>query len=357
MAKAAKAFLVHYASCATIVLMWAASAQPAHAQDTARQSQAKDAPLGGAKGIFTLAIENDMLNGTDANYTHGTRLGYLTDRVPERVQNAAAYIPTFNQDGELHAQFALTQSIFTPRDISIVTPQPDQRPWAGWLFGTVGLLSVGRDDAGDVNRLDRLSLDIGVVGPASGAEAVQTTWHEVFDFAEPRGWSNQLKNEPGVVLNYERSYVLPAARWQPLGLELDAVPHWSVALGNVLTQAATGGTVRFGSGLDRDFGAPRIRPSMPGGDYFRPATGDGLGWYLFAGVEGRVVARNLFLDGNTFVDGPSVDKNLLVGDLQVGAALTWGSTRLSYTQIYRTREYSSQDNPSRFGSLALSVAF
>lgn len=307
--------------------------------------------------IFTLAVENDMLNGTDANYSHGTRIAYLTDRIPDSVRSAASYIPTFNQHGELHAQFALGQSIFTPGDITIAAPQPDQRPWAGWLAGTVGLLSVGRDQDGELHRIDRLSLDIGVVGPASGAETVQRTWHKLFEFETPRGWDNQLKNEPGLVLNYERSYVIQPTNWRPMGLETDLIPHWSVALGNVLTQGSVGGTVRLGSGLSRDYGAPRIRPSLPGGDYFRPDGSNTPGWYLFAGFEGRLVARNLFLDGNTFEDSPSVDKNWLVGDLQVGAALNWRSARLSLTQVYRSREFSSQDNPSRFASLALSIAF
>ncbi len=304
-----------------------------------------------AGDVFTFSVENDMLNGTDANYTHGTRLSYLMDqdKIPEWVKTGASYIPTFDGTGKLRAQFAMGQSIFTPGDITIAAPQPDQRPWAGWLYGTVGLASYQN------HRLDRLSLDVGVVGPASGAEAVQRNWHDIFDFAEPLGWDNQLKNEPGFVLNYERSYIVPIAELSSLGIAFEAIPHASGAVGNVLTQAAMGGTLRFGSGMQQDFGPPRIRPSLPGGDFFEPS--DGLAWYLFAGFEGRLVARNLFLDGNTFVDSPSVDKKWLVGDLQVGAALTWRSTRISFTQVYRTREFSSQDNPSRFASLALSVAF
>ena len=57
----------------------------------------------------------------------------------------------------------------------------------------------------------------------------------------------------------------------------------------------------------------RIEPSLPGSDFFEP-TG-GFSAYVFAGVDGRAIARNLFLDGNTFEGSRSVNKMNLVGDL------------------------------------------
>ena len=57
---------------------------------------------------------------------------------------------------------------------------------------------------------------------------------------------------------------------------------------------------------------------MPGGGYFRRKKG--FNWYLFAGLEGRAVFRNIFLDGNTFTDSHSVDSKHFVGDIQAGLA-------------------------------------
>lgn len=67
--------------------------------------------------------------------------------------------------------------------------------------------------------------------------------------------------------------------------------------------------LRLGQRLPLDYGPPRIQPSLPGSGFFVPPQ-DRFGWYLFAGVEGRAVARNIFLDGNTFRDSRSVDKEL-----------------------------------------------
>ena len=74
-------------------------------------------------------------------------------------------------------------------------------------------------------------------------------------------------------------------------------------------------------------------------------------------MEERAVARNIFLDGNTFRGGPSVDKKNLVGSLQVGAAVTYGQARISYTQVYMTKEYDTQKHASEFGTITLSYRF
>lgn len=139
------------------------------------------------------------------------------------------------------------------------------------------------------------------------------------------------------------------------GFGFDATPHAGGALDNVFTYANAGLMLRFGRRLPLDYGPPRIQPNLPGSGFFVPQ--DGFGWYLFAGMEGRAVARNIFLDGNTFRDSRSVDKELLVGDLQCGIALTWRNVRLSYTHVLRTREFETQDEADEFGAFSLSVRF
>jgi lipid A 3-O-deacylase len=136
---------------------------------------------------------------------------------------------------------------------------------------------------------------------------------------------------------------------------VDATPDVGLALGNVYTHGQLGLTVRVGRDLPADYGPPRIRPSLPGSDYFRPDAR--FGWYLFAGVTGRAVARNIFLDGNTLADSPSVDKRHFVGDFQMGFAITFPSVRIAYTHILRTREFEHQAEADQFGSLSVSVRF
>src|SRR5690606_27522723 len=150
------------------------------------------------------------------------------------------------------------------------------------------------------------------------AEQMQNSFHQLIGNDISNGWDNQLGNEPGINLSYQTKWRMVYEPIEGTNFAVDFMPHLGATVGHVTTHAAIGGTVRIGSGLDRDFGPPRIRPSVPGSSYFERG---GFDAYLFAGVEGRGVARDIFLDGNTFRDSQSVDRRYLVGDLQAGAAL------------------------------------
>jgi hypothetical protein len=301
-------------------------------------------------GVWTLLVENDLFYGSDRNYTSGVGLAWVASPkpAPDWAVRMARSVPWFPEIGEIRHGYIVGQNMYTPRDISLPDPPLDDRPYAGWLYATIGL---GVESAG---QTDFFALTVGVVGPASLAEQSQKAIHEITGSPHPQGWDTQLQNEPGIELAYQR-------RWRDVltgsfaGLELDLTPHAGGALGNVYTYANAGFTVRYGKRLTSDLGPMRIRPSPPGSGFFVPA--DTFSWYVFVGVDGRVVARNVFLDGNTWRESRSVDKETLVGDLQWGAAVTWKGVRASYTHVRRTREFETQGPSSDFGAFAVSVAF
>jgi hypothetical protein len=154
-------------------------------------------------------------------------------------------------------------------------------------------------------------------------------------------------------MTYQRSWRALATK--TFAGSLDLAPHAGGALGNVFTYANTGLTLRFGRNLPLDYGPARIQPGLPGSMTFVAA--DSFTWYLFAGAEGRAVARNIFLDGNTFRNSRSVDKEVFVGDLQFGGVLIWRDVRLSYTHVLRTDEFTDQRERDNFGSISLAVLY
>ena len=78
---------------------------------------------------------------------------------------------------------------------------------------------------------------------------------------------------------------------------------------------------------------------------------------MFARADGRLVARNIFLDGNTFRDSASVERKWPVADLSVGASLNYKNTKLTYALVYRTEEFVGQSAGELFGSITASIEF
>jgi hypothetical protein len=299
-------------------------------------------------GTLTVVFENDFFYHNDEGYTSGLALIWMPHETPDWASGIAHFFPWIPEEGRVRLGYIVGQSIFTPSDLGASDPPHDDRPYAGWLYGTFGLgVETGR-------RLDQLALTLGVVGPASGAEQTQKLLHEIFDAREPKGWGTQLENEPGIVLAYQRSW-RQLAEVTVVGIDLDLTPHLGCTLGNVHTYANAGLTLRFGQRLPLDFGPPRPQPSLPNSGFF--ASKRKFAWYLYAGVEGRAVAYDIFLDGNTFRDSRSVDKNPLVGDLNSGLVLAWTRVRLSYAYVLRSLEYETQKRASQFGAVNISVAF
>ena len=314
-------------------------------------------------GFISIEAENDLFgSGEDHDFTHGTAFDYFSDRCQfqwvVRAARAIGLAPRESKDCRgTRVGLSFGQAIYTPMDISRENPDPLDRPYAGWLYAALGLVSEDiNGNAAPGKTVDRalkkVELSLGIVGPASGAEVIQRNYHKLIGATEPRGWSHQLKNEPALLLSFE--YQRRFGWHLSPDLETDITPSAELSLGNVFTEGALGITFRLGRDMLADYGPPRIRPSLPGSAFFQKPS-DGIGWYIFGGVEGRLVGHNIFLDGNTFAHSAHVDKNNIVGDAQVGIAITFGRARLSYTNIFRTREFTGQPKPDDFGAISLSV--
>lgn len=303
------------------------------------------------KGTLSLIYENDVFYNTDQHYTNGVRISWLSglNEVPEFLREAAAKSLLFPEEGNARVEFALGQNMYTPSDITLTTPPEDDRPYAGWLYGSVGLI------AENGKRLHQLELQVGMVGPASLAGKTQKFVHEYITYSdEPQGWDTQLPNEPTLQLTYLRSWRALAAIGDQ-GFGADLTPQFGLALGTVYDHVETGAMLRLGRNLMLDYGPPRIQPSPPGSGYF--LSSPYFGFYLFGGAMGRAVGRNMFLDGSLFRDSRSVDKRYFVADFITGAAVTWRDYRLAYTHVFRTPEFDGETGLHEYGSLTLSVKF
>lgn len=301
-------------------------------------------------GFWSVQLENDLFgDNNDRFYTHGTKVSFASDGPAPKFLRRISDILPFYQKGERQIYFFdIGQTIFTPEDIDEVNLIEDDRPYAGWLFLNSVIGNVV-EDRGDREVLNGIILTIGLVGPGALAEETQEGVHSLFNATNPKGWENQLENELGINVAYIRKWRRIFAFDEPTQTEINH--HLGLTLGNVYSYASAGIMARYGTHLKTDLGPPTISPGFPGTpsfNYHRKSN-----WYIFAGIEARAMARNIFLDGNTFQDSHSVDKEIYVADLQLGVAFHFKDMRLAFSQIFRTREFDTQPEPAQYGAINL----
>jgi len=159
----------------------------------------------------------------------------------------------------------------------------------------------------------------GVVGPPSLAEQTQKTVHKLIGSSNPKGWDHQLDTEPVINFNYMRKRKI-WRRGDPAGLSFDTAINGNVGLGNLVTQASTALEMRFGHNMPRGFVyvPDPIGWSMHYKALLRPANPRAASFYATLVLRGSAFAHNIFLDGNTFSDSHSVDKEPLAGQAIAG---------------------------------------
>lgn len=322
----------------------------AHAQD------------GADAGVFSLVLENDSLSsGADRNYTSGIKAGYVRPAgdVPGWLSGGAALVESVTGARPAFWGVAIGQSIFTPEDISADPAPGDQHPYAGWLYAQVLLGTVeNRADGLFPRYSDLYELELGMVGPSALGRQAQRGIHQILNAPDPQGWDSQLHDEFAFALSYERrwSSLRYFTDYVPGGMEIVLSPSIGATLGTLRTEARVGLAAQIGYQIINSYevGPPRVRPSLSGAGYFERRD---FSWSLFAGVQGRAVARNLFLDGNTFIDSPSVERIPLVAEGQAGFTLQFGNARLAYTYVVRSDEFETQSASQDFGTVALQFRF
>ena len=302
--------------------------------------------------------ENDLLVRTDRHYTQGTKVSSLSadDALPDWLASLSKTLPRIGMgdSGPNKYGFELGQSIFTPANLKATQLLKDDRPYAGWLY--TGMILQRRGMLGEWPVLENFQVELGVIGPHSLAEETQTAVHEFRGFDIPQGWRNQLHDEPGLALKYQRSWLFSPSTSGPRWVDL--IPQAGLSVGNVETSFRAGAMVRFGINLPNDFGVATITSvgTTEGGWSEKRSTGR-YGFYVFGAAESSTVLYTVFLDGNTFRSSPSIDKRTLVAEARYGAVLVLNRVELALTYVFRTPEFVGQTKDDAYGSLMLKIKY
>lgn len=347
---------------------------------------------------FGFYAENDALfGGSDSAYTNGVRATWdfkLWNRHLSSIANVVSLRALFGRfitelseqppdpDGEClpnlsraerpcgSITFGLGQTMYTPSTIVDTLPRPDERPYAGFLFGSVAVNTF--------HPRWQVSSELlaGVIGPASGSEATQSLAHWTWstNAAKPRGWRNQLRNSLQVTLVNNWAWRVPRVGWLPLewchrdppcngqygeGRRFDITPRAELVAGTHMRRASAGGIVRAGLNFPDAIGLARIPTTAPAVTTDQPSH-----WWAMVFLSGDVrhVFHNALITGTTADNGDGgwrdimqVDPERRVNEWSWGGSIGFRLASVTLSINNRSREYSGDTGWHRFGSLAISL--
>lgn len=283
---------------------------------------------------FQLTLDNDAYDfwippsvRPDYEYTNGIRLAVDVEGAPGWGRLARVLAPCADGRAVADAEagcatttFEFGQRLYSPR-VDSEEPLPGQRPYAGWLY----LAATGHAVRGSVRHT--VAAEVGVTGEPSLGRAVMERYHRIVGFWRPVGWRHQLDFEPGIVARYgleRRMLELRAGDRRAFDLVADG----GASLGTVHTGVRAGVRARAGYRLPHPFAARKVA---------------GTAVYVMGGVGGEGVARNLFLDGNTFGgDTARVHREPWIATVSWGVGVARGRFGAEYRVTTRTQEYREE---------------
>jgi lipid A 3-O-deacylase len=310
-------------------------------------------------GAMTITVENDTFTGSDNNYTNGLGATWNSNEISTYDDESSvgkwagfwSFLPYVADEGyQTYASWSIAQEMHTPDDITDPNPPRDDQPYAGVLY-LDNVLYARRD-----RTTHAWALKVGVVGPASQAEDVQTWFHDVIGSDEPMGWDTQLPDELLVNVAYSVAHL-----WQQGDVGKSAswrlVPVGTVAVGNYFTGVAGGMYGEVGWNLVDALGVPALRSGLNAASTV--GVGPVKGWSVafYGGFGGYGVAHYLPLDGTVFHDSRSVDSEPLIGTGTVGIAVRHRGFVLSLARTYFTDMFETERKNAEFGTLSVSWFF
>jgi len=248
-----------------------------------------------AFGDCSFKWENDYVKpgGLDHNYTNGVTLRC--------------------------GKWSVVNEMYTPTEKNSELVDTGDRPWDGITY-------MQHENKWDIRSGEAVVLKtrIGVVGKASGTQALQQTVHDDWGWGEHPTWAGQNPTEPTL------SLVLSKRNREYL----------QSIIGDSMIENEYG--VEVGNVKDRLFLCQTLQKHFY--KYIYP----------YAGLCGEAVLYNTHLDGRLFSENSyTVNKNWFVAEARAGIRLYFPGLGFSvdYAYKYRTEEFDRQIGRHTFGAL------
>lgn len=286
-----------------------------------------------AEGYIRLNYENDLFAGRDRYYTQG----FAAEIVHPVFSNSfLRHAFPGLKGGAKRIGIAFEHDAYTATEIDRDTILNGDRPFSAVLM--LKPFSISTD-----GRKQRLTtaLTLGVIGPAAGGNAVQTTIHENTGNIIPKGWRNQIANDIAInyQLGYERNVMMASNNF---AINADA----NVRIGTISNKASLGATVMAGV-FQPPFSTERAATKFNIFIYDRPAVN--LIAYDATLQCGMFNKRSVYT-----IDAASISRATF--ENRWGVGIRYKTVHLEYFQAFLTKEFDTQMS-HRWGGIQIAVSF
>ncbi len=297
-----------------------------------------------------LNFQDDVYFGQDGGYSSGVSFAWTRVASPGEASIAppfllAPIVAWLGMPQATLASWRITQTITTPSDIERAVPDPNDSPYVGSLVFRSTHVSVHADDA-DV--ADMLALDLGLIGPASGAAQTQRFAHRLTGSKHPQGWAHQVPNQALVSAEGYRAWRFASTGGG--GASSDMVVLGGGAVGSLQGTVGAGVMLRYGTQLQRSF--PTVmRVAGRRGEPFQI----GSGWFVYAGLSGDSALYRADIGGDS-AHGDNIRERRSQALGVVGLSYGWAGSSLSFSVQNASTPYESSRQRQSYGSITYSRA-
>ncbi len=235
-------------------------------------------------------------------------------------------------------RFELGQQIFTPLKRTTRTPADIDRPYAGYTY-----IQYTRSWFNNEKSVLQVNGTLGIIGPASGGEALQNTYHRWLQYAPFLGWRYQISNQ--LVLNTGALYahnILATNKFKWMG--------WGATqLGTAFINASLGSKLIYGlfnsNQSSQLWNAAVEKKGMPSKEFF-------IYWNPKITAQGY----NATISGGSKTAADSavtLNPKTLVFQNTIGLAYSEGRWAAQIELVHQSRETTIQLNRHRYLGLQL----
>lgn len=235
-------------------------------------------------------------------------------------------------------RFELGQQIFTPLKRTTRTPADIDRPYAGYTY-----IQYTRSWFNNEKSVLQVNGTLGIIGPDSGGEALQNTYHRWLQYAPFLGWRYQISNQ--LVLNTGALYahnILATNKFKWMG--------WGATqLGTAFVNASLGSKMLYGlfnsNQSSQLWNAAVEKKGMPSKEFF-------IYWNPKITAQGY----NATISGGSKTAADSavtLNPKTLVFQNTIGLAYSEGRWAAQIELVHQSRETTIQLNRHRYLGLQL----